>query len=109
MGKIRQLDEDVYKKILSFAIEYVEQSKLEDLSGNWEYHLFEYIIDAFEKREYSLEQRLLQRFGQAEKAGDWLNLLSQRQEDQECGQCFGSEPDESKVFIRQARSRGLFS
>jgi hypothetical protein len=45
------IGEDVYKKILSFGIEYVEQTKLKDLTYDWSYNLFEYIVKIFEDKK----------------------------------------------------------
>jgi hypothetical protein len=54
------IDKQAYNYILSYGVEYVEQLKLEDLSDDWEYLLFKYIIDKFEKVKLSDLKRTLE-------------------------------------------------
>jgi len=54
------IGDDIFKELLEYAIEYVEQSKLKDLSDDWEYLLFDYIIQMFEKDKISDLKRTLE-------------------------------------------------
>lgn len=54
------IGEDVYKKILSFGIEYVAQTKLKDLTYDWGYNLFEYLVKNFEEKKVKNPKRTIE-------------------------------------------------